>query len=108
MKRSFLLLTLLFHLTLAYSQNKSEREYRIKSSEVPAKALEYVESNFQDVRMKWYGEENLDGKAVEAKGKKQGNLYSVKFETFFEHWVVSQLLSGQLSFIVQNQPQGKS
>lgn len=79
MKRSLLLLTLLFHLTLAYSQDKSEREYRIKSSEVPAKAFEYVETNFQDVRMKWYGEDNLDGKAFEAKGKMQGNLYSVKF-----------------------------
>ncbi len=42
--------------------------------------MEYVETNFQDARMKWYGEENLDGKAFEAKGKMQGNLYSVKFK----------------------------
>lgn len=79
MKKHLLLFILLLQLSSAYSQDKSEREYRIKSSQVAAKALEYVENNFQDVRIKWYGEENLDGKAVEAKGKKQGNLYSVKF-----------------------------
>lgn len=79
MKAYITLIILLFNLAVAFSQVKSEREYRIKSSEVPAKAFDYVEANFKDVRMKWYGEENLDGKAVEAKGKKHGHLYSVKF-----------------------------
>ena len=79
MKTSLLLLLLLFKLSLAYSQDKLEREYRIKESGVPAKALNYVESIFKNVGMKWYGEENLNGKAIEAKGRLQGDLYSVKF-----------------------------
>lgn len=81
MKKHFLLITFFFQLTLAYSQDKQEREYRIKESAVSAKALEYVEKNFEGVRMRWYGEENLDGKAIEAKGKRDGKLYSVKFST---------------------------
>ena len=81
MKKTLLLLLFLFKFSLAYSQDKLEREYRIKESEVPAKALDYVESNFKNVGMKWYGEENLNGKAIEAKGRLQGNLYSVKFST---------------------------
>lgn len=79
MKRPLLLLLLLFNLSFAYSQDKLEREYRIRESEVPAKALEYVKSIFQNASMKWYGEENLNGKAIEAKGRMQGKFYSVKF-----------------------------
>ena len=56
MKTSLILLLLLFKLSLAYSQDKLEREYRIKESGV-----------------------NLNGKAIEAKGRLQGDLYSVKF-----------------------------
>jgi predicted RNA binding protein with dsRBD fold (UPF0201 family) len=79
MKRSLFLFLLFINITFAYSQEKLEREYRIKDSEVPEKALDYVESSFQNVRMKWYGEENLKGKAIEAKGRMHGKLYSVKF-----------------------------
>lgn len=81
MKKYILLIVLFSQFTLSYSQDKQEREYRIKRSEVSAKALQYVERNFEGVRIKWYGEENLDGKAIEAKGKRDGKLYSVKFST---------------------------
>lgn len=81
MKNYLIFLTLLAQIPLAYSQDKLEREYRIKQSEVPAKALKYVESSFENIKMKWYGEDNLNGKAIEAKGKRQGNLYSIKFST---------------------------
>ena len=81
MKTYLLLFIVLFNLTSVYSQDKLEREYRIKQSEVPAKALGFTEHSFPDVRMKWYGEDNLNGKAIEAKGKLQGKLYSIKFDT---------------------------
>lgn len=81
MKKHLFLIFFLFQVSFSYSQEKLEREYRIKEAEVPALALQYVKSNFEGVRMKWYGEENLDGKAIEAKGKRDGKLYSVKFST---------------------------
>ncbi|HEY1010186.1 MAG: hypothetical protein ACO1NS_12505 [Daejeonella sp.] len=81
MKRTLIILFLVSAFSAVSAQNKLEREYRIKQSEVPAKALEFVESSFKGVKIKWYGEENLDGKAIEAKGKRDGRLYSIKFDT---------------------------
>lgn len=72
---------LLLTVASAYSQDKLEREYRIQPSQVPAKALEFTAAGFNEVKLKWYGEENLDGKAIEAKGKRDGTLYSIKFDT---------------------------
>lgn len=43
--------------------------------------MEFIESVFEDTKMKWYGEENIKGKAIEAKGRYQGTFYSVKFDT---------------------------
>lgn len=42
MKISLMILMLLFSITASYSQEKFEREYRIKQSEVPLKALEFL------------------------------------------------------------------
>lgn len=81
MKSILATLLLFFTITNAFSQDKLEREYRIKQSDVPAKAVEFVKSSFDKVKIKWYGEENLDGKAIEAKGKYEGKLYSIKFDT---------------------------
>lgn len=81
MKTHLFLLILLFVVTASFSQEKLEREYRIKQSEAPLKALEFVRGSFGNTRMKWYGEENLIGKAIEAKGKLEGSLYSIKFDT---------------------------
>ncbi|SKB80821.1 hypothetical protein [Daejeonella lutea] len=81
MKTQLILLFLFFTVTSAFAQEKLEREYRIKQSEVPSKALDFVRSSFGTGKIKWYGEDNLSGKAIEAKGKQGGNLYSVKFNT---------------------------
>ncbi len=81
MKCKLIILFLFFAVTTAFPQDKLEREYRIKQSGVPVKALEFVESTFNNVKIKWYGEENLNGKAIEAKGKRDGSLYSIKFDT---------------------------
>jgi hypothetical protein len=81
MKTYLLILIFLFNVTATYSQDKLEREYRIKHSQVPATALEYAEHSFPGMRIKWYGEDNLKGKAIEAKGKLHGEMYSIKFDT---------------------------
>lgn len=59
---------------------------------MPAKALEYVKSSFQNASMKWYGEENLDGKAIEAKGRMNGKFYSVKFNIKGELQDIEQVM----------------
>lgn len=81
MRTRILLLILTFAASAGYSQEKLEREYRIKESVVPLKALEFIAGNAGTAKMKWYGEENLNGKAIEAKGKLDGKLYSIKFNT---------------------------
>lgn len=81
MKAKLIVLFFLFKAVTSYSQDKLEREYRIKSSEVPSKAVRFITENFDKMKIKWYGEENLDGKAIEAKGKRDGMLYSIKFDT---------------------------
>lgn len=81
MKFFLILLTFLFSVSMGYSQEKFEREYRIKVSEVPQKALDFIEGSFPSKKIKWYGEENLEGRSIEAKVKKDGNLFSVKFDT---------------------------
>lgn len=82
MKHSWLLIILFFSFNSAYSQNKFEKESRVKSSEVSTKAKSYVESIFPESnKIKWYLEENLDGMAIEAKVKANQTLYSIKFDT---------------------------
>src|SRR5690606_31356945 len=84
MKNIWILLALLYSVKITYAQdgikNKYEREYSIKKSEVPLKANNFINETLNG-KVKWYGEENLKGKAIEAKGKKDKKLYSVKFDT---------------------------
>ena len=82
MKHIGVLMRLVLSISLVYSQEKFERESRIKRSEVPKKASMYVESIFPDAKKtKWYLEENLDGFANEAKVRENGTIYSIKFDT---------------------------
>lgn len=82
MKHIWLLIILVFSISTAHSQNKFERESRIKRSEVSEKAKIYMESIFpQSRKIKWYLEENLDGIAIEAKVKANKTNYSIKFDT---------------------------
>lgn len=60
---------------------KYEREYRIKSGEVPSEARQFVENLDFDRNIRWYMEEGLDQRSVEAKTKYQGYRYSIEFDT---------------------------
>lgn len=60
---------------------KYEREYRIKSGEVPSEARQFVEDLDFDRNIRWYMEEGLDQRSVEAKTKYQGYRYSIEFDT---------------------------
>lgn len=57
---------------------KVERESRIKSPEVPQKALEYIEQTSLD-KVKWYRETGLESISFEAKFKHERRWYSVEF-----------------------------
>lgn len=81
MKIKLIIILFLFAIGNAFAQDKLEREYRIKESDVPLKAREFVADGFNNMKVKWYGEENLKGKAIEAKGKRDGKLFSIKFDT---------------------------
>lgn len=63
------------------AQEKLEKEYSIKQSEVPRKALEFMNHSFPGQKTKWYGEESLTGKSIEGKIKMAGKKYSVEFDT---------------------------
>lgn len=75
---------LLFLCTVSFRVNgqvKYEREYNLKKGEVPALALTFVDSCCRQARVKWYGEESLQGKSIEAKVRKKGSLLSIEFDT---------------------------
>jgi hypothetical protein len=57
---------------------KVERESRIKSPEVPEKALEYIEQTSLE-KVKWYRETGLESISFEAKFKHERRWYSVEF-----------------------------
>lgn len=66
----------------AFSQEKTEREVKVKPSQVPISAKEWLTDAFEDLRKpKWYLEYSQKGKAFEAKFSKNGYLYSVEFDS---------------------------
>ena len=76
----FILLLLLSSATLeAFSQQKYEKEVRIKESEVPEDALEFVNSLEISSKIKWYKEQGLDRTSFEAKTKYKGERLSIEF-----------------------------
>lgn len=82
MKLSMLFLLLIQLLSSnVLSAQKYEREYRIKSGEVPSEARQFVEDLDFDRNIRWYMEEGLDQRSVEAKTKYQGYRYSIEFDT---------------------------
>ncbi len=77
-------IVLLFLCAVSFRVNgqvKYEREYNLKKAEVPALALTFVDSCCPQARVKWYGEESLQGKSIEAKVGKKGSLLSIEFDT---------------------------
>ena len=74
-----LLVLLIFVTTGAFSQEKYEKEYRIKTEVVPQGALEFIKSVGFSKKVKWYKEEGLTRNTIEAKTKHRGAKYSIEF-----------------------------
>lgn len=65
----------------AQAQNKYEREFRIKKSQFPEKALTYIEAKLQEARrIRFYKETDSAKVSYEAKFKKDRLKYSVEFD----------------------------
>lgn len=64
-----------------FSQSKFEREYRVKTNEIPSSARDFIDSCNFSKKIKWYGEESQNGKSFEAKVKENGRRYSIEFDT---------------------------
>jgi len=62
------------------SAQKIEREYAIRTTQVPEQALKYVNQVFDERRTKWYAEESQKGRSIEAKVKQDGTIYSIEFD----------------------------
>ena len=92
---SLLLFSLFFINTSTYSQEKYEKEYRIKTAKVPQAALEFVHSAGFAKKVKWYKEEGLTGNSVEAKTKHHKTKYSVEFNTAGEIEDVEYIIQWQ-------------
>lgn len=84
MKKPFfalLSLCLLLSVQLGTAQNKYEREYRIKKSQFPEKALELISTKLEDARrVRFYKETDSTKVSYEAKFKKDRLHYSVEFD----------------------------
>lgn len=77
----FLTFTLVVCAHQAFAQQKFEKEYRLKTAEVPLLARQFVDSLDFDRRVKWYMEISQDGKSVEAKSKRNGQRHSIEFDS---------------------------
>lgn len=79
MKTYFFYFLLLGFCCGAFTQEKFEREYRIKQTKVPEMAKLYIAQFQFDKKVKWFIEESQDGKTIEAKSLKNKRKYSVEF-----------------------------
>lgn len=83
MKKIHLILfvtTLCFYCQHGLAQNKYEREYRIRKSQFPAKALSLIENSIKGFkRVKFYKETDSTKVSFEAKLKKERLWYSLEF-----------------------------
>lgn len=74
----FCLLTPIFS---CFSQEKWEKESRLKEHDVPQAALLFFQDLPKNIRIKWFLEENQDRKSIEAKFKRNKQHYSVEFDS---------------------------
>ncbi len=83
MKKQFFLTALICPL-LIYNitgQTKFEREFRMRTDDVPLIAQQFIDSAGFTGRIKWFGEESQTEKSIEAKTKFNGTRYSIEFDT---------------------------
>ncbi|HBH07714.1 MAG TPA: hypothetical protein DDX92_14050 [Flavobacteriales bacterium] len=78
-RRMLVSFALLLCFYAAQSQEKVEREYRIKEGEVPAEALKFIDACNFDKKIKWFREENESGSSIEAKVRRQNRRHSIEF-----------------------------
>ena len=98
-KRSFLFITLLlWSISKGFGQQKFEKEYRIKSDDVPITAIKFIEKITDKKRLKWVAEESHDGKTIEAKFHKYRTKYSVEFN------IKAQLIDSEVLTSISNLP----
>lgn len=65
-----------------FSQDKTERELRVKEKEVPKEAREWLDDAFETTkRLKWYQEVFESGYSYEAKFKHKSKFFSVEFDS---------------------------
>lgn len=62
-------------------QIKYEREYNLEKEKAPGIAITFIDLCCPNSKVKWYGEESLTGKSIEAKINYKGSLYSIEFDT---------------------------
>ena len=68
-------------INVASSQDKQEREHRIRKSQFPEKALEFIQQQLLDAkRIKYYKEIDGAKRSYEVKFKKDRLKYSVEFD----------------------------
>ena len=81
-KFKFLIFLIVFFVSYnLFAQDKFEKESRIKPKDVPSKALSFIDSLKMDTKVKWYLEEGLNKKSIEAKYKQNKVNYSIEFDS---------------------------
>lgn len=90
------LICLLIPISSLFAQNKLEREYRVKSDQVPPKALGCIQKFDFSGQVKWYFEEGLNGKSYEAKTRYRQQYYSIEFDTLGNLLDVEILIGSEL------------
>lgn len=65
----------------AYGQRKYESERRINAADVPQSASNFIDSLQVKRKIKWYVEEGIDSRTLEAKFRFDRRKYSVEFDT---------------------------
>ena len=63
------------------AKEKFEKESRIKQRDVPQKALDFIDSVNVKTKLKWYVEEGLNRRSIEAKFRQNKKRYSIEFDT---------------------------
>lgn len=75
------ILLVLFGSADLFAQEKFEKESRIKQRDVPQKALEFIDSINVKTKLKWYVEEGMNRRSIEAKFRQNKKRYSIEFDT---------------------------
>jgi hypothetical protein len=77
----YLLLILTLLSTSTFSQVKFEKEQKVKKSDVPSDATNFIDQFTDKGKVKWYYEEGTFGNSYESKFVQDGHKYSIEFDT---------------------------